>query len=178
MKTSSTIAVSLTLLAIMGGIVWYSYSREGAPLTAGPQIPTEIPYQSPYQSRSRAPTPVVQPIPEPAPAQTTAPKFAPQSAPSQAPLTQSFTVNGNDSGADLTTITVTAGVPVTIIFGADGDGTYHGGLDFRSSVVNTGTIAPGSTKSVSFTATKSFAFTPYWPATNIAKPYRIKVIVQ
>lgn len=95
-----------------------------------------------------------------------------------APAPQHFTVNGNDATADLKTITVAAGTPVTITFGADAGTTYHGGLDFRSSVVNTGTITPGSTKTVSFTATHSFSFTPYWPATNIAKPYTIDVVVQ
>lgn len=95
-----------------------------------------------------------------------------------APAAQHFTVNGNDATADLKTITVAAGTPVSITFGADAGTTYHGGLDFRSSVVNTGTIAPGSTKTISFTATKSFAFTPYWPATNIAKPYTINVVVR
>lgn len=95
-----------------------------------------------------------------------------------APTTQHFTVNGNDATADVKTITVAAGTPVSITFGADAGTTYHGGLDFRSSVVNTGTIVPGSTKTVSFTATKSFSFTPYWPSTNIAKPYTIDVVVR
>lgn len=95
-----------------------------------------------------------------------------------APAAKHFTVNGNDATADVKTIAVAAGTPVTITFGADAGTTYHGGLDFRSSVVNTGTIAPGSTKTVSFTATHSFSFTPYWPSTNIAKPYTIDVVVR
>ncbi len=94
------------------------------------------------------------------------------------PAPQSFTVNGNDETADRKTITVPAGTEVTITFGADAGSTYHGGLDFRSSVVNTGTIAPGATKSVTFTADHSFSFTPYWPATNIAKPYTIDIVVE
>lgn len=93
-------------------------------------------------------------------------------------MAKSFTVHGNDTAADLKSITVAKGTPVTITFGADAQGTYHGGLDFRSSVVSTGPIAPGSTKAVSFTADKSFSFTPYWPSTNIAKPYTINVVVQ
>lgn len=98
-------------------------------------------------------------------------------APAAAPAAKHFSVNGNDSTADLKTITVAKGTPVTITFGADASGTYHGGLDFRSSVVSTGTIAPGTTKTVSFTADHSFSFQPYWPATNIAKPYTIAVVV-
>lgn len=96
----------------------------------------------------------------------------------KAPAPKHFNVNGNDATADLKVITVAAGTPVTITFGADAGTTYHGGLDYRSSVLNTGTIAPGSTKTVSFTATHSFSFTPYWPATNIAKPYTISIVVQ
>jgi len=93
------------------------------------------------------------------------------------PAAQHFAVNGNDETADLKTISVAAGTPVSITFGADAGTTYHGGLDFRSSVVNTGTIVPGSTKTITFTAVKSFSFTPYWPSTNIAKPYTIDVVV-
>lgn len=106
-----------------------------------------------------------------------APSASASESATASPAPQHFTVNGNDATADLKTITVAAGTPVTITFGADAGTTYHGGLDFRSSVVNTGTIAPGSTKTVSFTATHSFSFTPYWPATNIAKPYTIDIVV-
>lgn len=91
---------------------------------------------------------------------------------------KSFTVNGNDTSADLTSITVAKGTPVIITFGADAQGTYHGGLDFRSSVVSTGPIASGSTKTVAFTAEQSFSFQPYWPTTNIAKPYTVNVTVR
>ena len=95
-----------------------------------------------------------------------------------APAAQHFTVNGNDETADLKTITVPKGTPIRITFGADAGTTYHGGLDFRSTVVSTGAISPGSTKTVSFTVEQSFVFTPYWPATNVAEPYTISVIVQ
>jgi hypothetical protein len=102
---------------------------------------------------------------------------APAPAPASAPAAKHFAVNGNDASADLTTLTVKKGTPVSITFGADAGTTYHGGLDFRSSVLSTGTITPGSTKTVSFTADSSFSFTPYWPSTNIAKPYKINVVV-
>jgi len=85
---------------------------------------------------------------------------------------------GNDSSGSPTTITVSKGDVVQITFQAQASGTYHGGLDFRSSVINTGTISPGSSKTITFTAADSFAFTPYWPATNIAKPYKINIVVQ
>lgn len=95
-----------------------------------------------------------------------------------APQAQSFVIHANDGGADLKNVTVPKGTPVTITFNVSSTGTYYGGLDFRSSVVNTGTIAPGSSKAITFTAQSSFSFTPYWPASNIAKPYQIVVTIE
>lgn len=94
------------------------------------------------------------------------------------PSPRSFTVNASDTGADLTTISVAKGTSVTITFKADPNTTYYGGLDFRSSVVNTGTVASGGSKTVTFTANTSFSFQPYWPSTNTAKPYTIDINVQ
>jgi|GEM_PF-1631445 len=94
------------------------------------------------------------------------------------PAPQSFTIHASDESADLTNISVPSGTKVTITFFVNQTGTYYGGLDFRSSVLNTGTIATGQSKSISFTATSSFSFTPYWPASNVAKPYKININVQ
>ncbi len=93
-------------------------------------------------------------------------------------ITKSFTVHASDTSADLTIITVSKGALVQVTFSVDANGTYHGGLDFRSSAVSTGAISPGSSKTVKFTASNSFVFTPYWPSTNIKKPYTISVVVQ
>lgn len=106
------------------------------------------------------------------------PQPASQPSAGQAPKTASVTVVGNDSTGSPTTITVDKGDVVQITFQVQAEGTYYGGLDFRSSVINTGTISPGSSKTVTFTATNSFAFTPYWPATNVPKPYTIQVVVR
>lgn len=95
----------------------------------------------------------------------------------QTPKSVSFTVTGNDSTGSPTTITINKGDAVQITFQVQANGTYHGGLDFRSPVVSTGPISPGGSKTVTFTATNSFVFTPYWPSTNIQKPYTISVIV-
>lgn len=116
--------------------------------------------------------------PAPSATQTSNQQPAPPPSAQQAPKTVSFTVMGNDSMGSPTTIKVSKGDTVQITFQAQAEGTYHGGLDFRSSAINTGTIAPGSSKTITFTATDSFAFTPYWPATNIRKPYAINVTVE
>jgi hypothetical protein len=98
--------------------------------------------------------------------------------PSATPTPQSITVTGYDTGASIETITVPPGTSVTITFGVDPLRSSHGGLDFRSSVVNTGSITPGTTKSVTFIATKSFSIIPYWANTNTAAPYKINVVVK
>lgn len=109
------------------------------------------------------------------PSKTTPPTPPPAAA---APKAQSFTLNADDTSTTLSSITVPKGTPVTITFNVNANTTYHGGLDFRSPNVNTGTITPGSSKTLTFTATSSFVFTPYWPSTNIQKPYTIAVNVQ
>lgn len=116
----------------------------------------------------------------PAPLTTTtpAPLPPPLSPPPATVVTKSFTIHANNNTADLTTITVSKGTLVQITFSVNAENTYHGGLDFRSSVLNTGTITPGNSKTVSFTASNSFIFTPYWPLTDIQKSYAINIVVQ
>ncbi len=91
---------------------------------------------------------------------------------------QNITINASDSGADITTINVPKGVRVNLTINVSASGAGHGGLDFRSSIINTNTIAPGGTINTGFIADKSFVITPYWPATNTATPYRINITVQ
>ena len=158
----STIAIIILALVIIGGGLWWYASQHMSPAST-----TTTPAQTTATVNPSAGGIVTITSTTTTTASTTG-----------TPAPQHFTVNGNDETADLKTITVPKGTPVSITFGADAGTTYHGGLDFRSSVVSTGTITPGSTKTVSFTATQSFAFTPYWPATNIAKPYTINVVVQ
>ena len=160
-----TVVVVIVIVAV--GLWWYGSAM---------QSPSALGTPSPTPSVSGTPVPSSAPTATPAPGAT--PKTAQSPAANATPAPKSFTVNGNDSTADVEMIMVAKGTPVTITFGADAQGTYHGGLDFRSSVVSTGPIAPGSTKTVSFTANSSFSFTPYWPSTNIAKPYTIQVMVQ
>lgn len=89
-----------------------------------------------------------------------------------------ITINASDSGADITTINVPKGVRVNLTINVSASGAGHGGLDFRSPIINTNTIAPGGTINTGFIADKSFVITPYWPATNTATPYRINITVQ
>jgi FtsP/CotA-like multicopper oxidase with cupredoxin domain len=90
------------------------------------------------------------------------------------------TITANDSSATPETINAKSGQAVTINFKVSTSGTYHGGLDFKSTdpAIDSGSIDEGSSKTVTFTATKSFAFTPYWYQSNIKKDYLIHVNVQ
>lgn len=89
-------------------------------------------------------------------------------------------VTANDTSASPDTITASKGQTVNITFDVSTNGTYHGGLDFKSTdpALDSGAIAEGSSKTVSFTATKSFKFTPYWYQSNIQKDYFVTVNVQ
>ncbi len=100
----------------------------------------------------------------------------PPPPPTNPPTIQSFTIAADDSAATPSEISVTKDAIVQITFNV-GANVYYGGLDFKSSVVNSGTIMANSSKTISFKATQSFSFTPYWPASSIAKNYTIKVNV-
>lgn len=89
-----------------------------------------------------------------------------------------FVVDADDETASQTQLNVAKGHTIAITFNVKNGSTYHGGLDFRSDLLTTGTIPTGSSKTVTFTANKSFTLVPYWPSSNIKKPYTIQVNVQ
>ncbi|SRR6266568_2609722 len=94
-------------------------------------------------------------------------------------MTPSFTINANDSSADHETISVTKGANVSLTFMVDTNGVYHGGLEFKSTSpqIDSGGIAPGSSKTVTFTADHSFTFQPYWYQSGVKKDYLITIAV-
>src|SRR6185437_794623 len=114
MKTS-LIWFLVVVVLVVGGI-WYAMSR---PAAVAPAENSGAGTETGTQSAGASENP------------STAPSGSSASA---APTARSFTVNGNDETADLKIITVPAGTQVSITFGADAGSTYHGGLDFRSSV--------------------------------------------
>ncbi|MEJ0021417.1 MAG: hypothetical protein WDN47_02410 [Candidatus Doudnabacteria bacterium] len=124
------------------------------------------------------PTPAPSPTPNPTPAPAPSPTPAPNPSPTPTPSIKTFTISADDSNATPSVISVAAGTIVEITFNVSATNVYYGGLDFRSSVVNSGTVLAGQSKTISFTANQSFQFTPYWPASNVAKPYTISVTVQ
>jgi FtsP/CotA-like multicopper oxidase with cupredoxin domain len=93
---------------------------------------------------------------------------------------EAVTVKANDQSATPEVITVKKGDKVTITFTVLEQGTYHGGLQFTSidPAVQSGAIKPGDSGDVTFTATKSFDFTPYWYQSGVKKDYVVAVKVQ
>jgi hypothetical protein len=89
----------------------------------------------------------------------------------------SFTINANDDSADVKTVNVKKGDSVSITFNVKEEGTYYGGLQFKSDTVSSDPIKPGKSGTVTFTADKSFDFTPYWYESNVKKNYVISVNV-
>jgi cytoskeletal protein RodZ len=90
----------------------------------------------------------------------------------------SFTINANDETADVKTLNVKKGDTIKVTFNVTQNETYHGGLEFRSDVVNSKPIKTGASDTVTFTADKSFDFVPYWYQSQIKKDYVISVKVQ
>jgi hypothetical protein len=89
-----------------------------------------------------------------------------------------FTINANDDTADLKTLNVKKGDTIKVTFKVDTNNVYHGGLEFKSDVVSSKPIQPGDSDTVTFTADKSFDFTPYWYQSSVKKDYLISVKVQ
>lgn len=157
-------AIAAIIVVVIVIAAWLFFGRNNGSVAPSPTVSPEV-------SQSTAPLGTVPPSVTPSSSATSSPTVTAQPK-------QSFSVSGNDAAGSPTNIIVAKGTLVSITFTADAQGTYHGGLDFRSSVISTGPIAPGSSRTISFTAENSFSFTPYWPATNIAKPYTINVVVK
>lgn len=81
----------------------------------------------------------------------------------------SFTVVADDNGLYPQTVTVPKDAIVNITFKVRTQNVYYGGLDFRSTKFNTGTVKPGGETTVQFTADESFTYTSYWPVSNRKK---------
>ena len=87
-----------------------------------------------------------------------------------APTFYEFTLEADDSGFyPNQIITVPKGSRVKIHFIVRTSNVYYGGLDFRSSKFKTESVKPGATTDVEFIADESFAFTSYWPLSNVQK---------
>lgn len=98
--------------------------------------------------------------------------------PPSPPAVKNFSVTADDSVATPSTITVNRSDKVNLTLSVSTSNVYYGGLDFRSSVVNSGTILPGASKTVSFTADSSFTINCFWPSSGVEKTSHIDVVVK
>ncbi|HSX05088.1 MAG TPA: hypothetical protein VLF69_01315 [Candidatus Saccharimonadales bacterium] len=177
MKTIIGILVALVVLAGVGAFVLlHQHPAKDSSATSASQ-------NSPAQKQSDNSTPANDATPPPVPDTTTAPSSSTSTASgsgSTAPSTETFTVSANDDNASPESINVKKGDTVKITFKVEDQGTYHGGLQFKNADLglDSGPIAVGSSGTVSFTAGKSFKFTPYWYQSSVQKDYFVTVNVQ
>lgn len=91
---------------------------------------------------------------------------APAPAPAQ---TVRAAIVANDLRFTPAEVRAPRGARVELTFQVAEEEVYYGGLSIRSSVFNTGPIAKGASKTVSFTADQSFTFSSYWPTSGVKK---------
>jgi hypothetical protein len=177
---SKTLIPVVAIIVVVGGIILLTKHKKEIPapaensseVTVTPTTPVKATTSTkkPKAPVAPAPTPV-EPVTESAP--TTTPQMA-----TYRPVTQLYTVHASDTTADLKTIEINKGDTLNLTFAVDPRNNYHGGLDFRSDVISTGTVLPGQSKMISFVPDHSFSFTPYWPSSDIAKDYTIDIVVK
>jgi len=88
-----------------------------------------------------------------------------------APNVQKVTLEADDSGFYPSgTLSFTPGTTVQLTFFVRTTNVYSAGLEIRSELFNTGGIAPGGSKTVTFDAPSSkVSFTSYWPSSGVKK---------
>ena len=85
------------------------------------------------------------------------------------PPFQSISFEGDDSGVYPSELAVAKGALVNITFKTRFNGTYFGGLDWKSKYFDTGKVSSGESKTVSLIVNESFTVTAYWPAQDAVK---------
>lgn len=94
------------------------------------------------------------------------------------PATIDVRIFVNDEKSNMGSVEVNKGDTVRLTLTADPRNNYHGGLEFRSGVVDPIRILNGQSVMITFVAETSFAFTPHWPGFNEPLPYKINIIVK
>ncbi|HLC98845.1 MAG TPA: hypothetical protein VJC00_02455 [Candidatus Nanoarchaeia archaeon] len=98
-------------------------------------------------------------------------KMAEQPVQPEQPQTKEFAISADEIRFDPAEITVKNGDNVRITFNFNDANIYKGGLDIRSDYFNVEYRKSDTVKSktVEFTASESFTYTGYWPASGIRK---------
>jgi hypothetical protein len=156
-------------------------SDEQTNQTTPPPAPPTAESPSPAPTTPTPTTPVTPPTsPKPTPTPPTIPPVTPNptTPPPSSGATKNFTVTANDNAATPSMITVNKGDKVNLTIKLGTENVYQFGLDFRSSVINSGTIQPGASKTITFTANNTFMMEAYWPASQVKKAAFIHVMVE
>lgn len=83
--------------------------------------------------------------------------------------TKSFDITATSSSFSPSSISVDPGDVVILNFSVPSNDSYCCGLEVRASAFSTVTVAKGGSGSVTFTASSSFTFSSYWPASSVHK---------
>lgn len=107
--------------------------------------------------------------PEPSEQESKTEAGLPTGQPQTQPVKE-FTIEADDYGIYPDKVMVNKGDKVIITFIARKDEVYFGGLDFKGEGwENTGKVQAGGSKTVEFTAEKTFEFKTYWPSSGAVK---------
>jgi hypothetical protein len=142
-----------------------------SPVAQNPNPPSDTPVPV------ATPNPTQTPVPNPTPAPHPTPGPAPTPIATPPPLARNFSVTADDYTATPNMIMVNKGETVKLTLNVSTQNVYYGGLDFRSSVVNSGTILPGTSKTVIFTADSPFTIHAYWPSSGVQKHSKIEIML-
>ncbi|KKU16038.1 MAG: hypothetical protein UX26_C0038G0003 [Parcubacteria group bacterium GW2011_GWC1_45_9] len=124
------------------------------------------------------PTPVVSSLPaSPKPSASLAPSPSGQASASPVPKGKLVRIDVDDTAAGMYNIDAKQGTKITLTLSVMSFNVSRGGLDFRSPLISTGLILPGSSKTIEFVASNSLVFTPYYANSLSPAPYTIKVNV-
>ncbi len=88
--------------------------------------------------------------------------------------TKSVVIEADDYGfyisnQKIENLLVSPNQEIEITFRVRESNVYYGGLDFRSTLFNTGKVEPGKETKVKFSTTQPFTITSYWPLSNVMK---------
>ncbi|MEX2008230.1 MAG: DUF5667 domain-containing protein [Candidatus Spechtbacterales bacterium] len=91
---------------------------------------------------------------------------------------RTFTITADDNGYSASSaLRVNQGDTVRLTFNVSENNVYYGGMQFVSGTFDTGTIAPGGSETVEFTASTTTTVSAYWPASDVLK-WTATVVVQ
>lgn len=162
----------ILIFLIIGGVLFYFQRLNYYKRTRGESpLPTPSVTVSPPVSQSPSATPVASRTPTPTPGTSPTPSASPSVSPRPE---KTLKVEVTQDAAGLYESRTKKGTLVHFTISVTSDSVA---LEFKSGDITTGSIAPGSSKTLDFTIEKSMTFTPYVASTGKAGPYTIKIIV-